>query len=88
MMVSTSKTISKCSISTLYCKTKVNFFSTAFVGSFSYAHTVFILSDPPDWTCADLNVIQCRENVEGDYFNPKGSGHIEKKCARENFSKV
>ena len=52
-------------------KQKGNFFSTAFVGSFSYAHTVFILSDPPDWTCADLNVIQCRENVEGDYLNPK-----------------
>ena len=40
----------------------------AFTGAFSYAHFVFLLVDPPDWSCSDQNVIKCNVNSTGKKF--------------------
>ena len=39
---------------------------SAFTGALSYAHLVFVLADPPGWSCQDPGRAQCRENVTGD----------------------
>ena len=37
----------------------------AFLGAFSYAHTIFLLQDPTDWHCEDEGVISCNDELEG-----------------------
>ena len=41
--------------------------ATAVTGAFSYAHIIFVLADPPSWSCLDPGATQCDANVTGGY---------------------
>ena len=41
--------------------------ASAVTGAFSYAHIIFVLADPPSWSCLDPGATQCDANVTGGY---------------------
>ena len=50
--------------------------ATAVTGAFSYAHIIFVLADPPSWSCLDPGATQCDANVTGGYSDISTYLHI------------